>query len=101
MKLYQCHAVLPLVEPAHTHVVRTYVTIAATWEEARKRVGEEVPTAVFVTTPIETTSPLLTGTTSMDERELADLRSACAWYEKQARNAAARSGYDSFDTTGD
>ena len=90
MKLFKCHAVLPLVGHAHAHVVRTYVAIAATWDEARERVREEEPSAVFVTTPVETPAPLLTGTASMDERELADLRSADEWYEKQALDAAAR-----------
>jgi hypothetical protein len=90
MKLFKCHAVLPLVGYARTHVVRTYLTIADTREEARACIGEEEPSAVFVTTPDETPAPLLAGTGSMDERELADLRSACEWYEKQVLDAAAR-----------
>jgi hypothetical protein len=89
MKLFKGHAVLPLVGHARTHVVRTYVTFADTWGEARARIGEEEPSAVFVTTPVETPAPLLTGTASMDERELADLRSADEWYEKRALDAAA------------
>jgi arylsulfatase A-like enzyme len=90
MKLFKGHAVLPLVGHARTHVVRTYVTFADTWGEARARIREEEPSAVFVTTPVETPAPLLAGTSSMDERELADLRSADEWYEKQALDAAAR-----------
>jgi hypothetical protein len=90
MKLFKGHAVLPLVGHARTHVVRTYVTFADTGEEARARIREEEPSAVFVTTPVETPAPLLTGTASMDERELADLRSADEWYEKQALDAVAR-----------
>jgi hypothetical protein len=90
MKLFKCHAVLPLVGHAHAHGVRTYVTIAATWEEARAQIRQEEPGAVFVTTPVETPVPLLAGTASMDERELADLRSACEWHEKHALDVAAR-----------
>ena len=89
MKLFKGHAVLPLVGQALAHGVRTYVAIAATWEEARSRIGEAEPGAVFVTTPVETPAPLLCGTTSMSERELADVRSACAWHEKQGQDAAA------------
>lgn len=84
MKLFKCHAVLPLVGRARAHVVRTYLTIADSWEEARARIRLEEPSAVFVTTPVETPIPLLAGTASMDERELADLRSACEWHEKRA-----------------
>jgi hypothetical protein len=89
MKLFKGHAVLPLVGLAHAHGVRTYVAIAATWEEARSRIREAEPGAVFVTTPVETPAPLLCATTSMSERELADVRSACAWHEKQGQDAAA------------
>ena len=99
MKLFKCHAVLPLVGHARTHAVRTYVTIADTWEEARARIAEEEPSAVFVTTPDETPAPLLAGTGSMDKRELADLRSACDWYEKQVQDAAAWPEYAWPDKT--
>jgi hypothetical protein len=99
MKLFKCHAVLPLVGPARAHVVRTYVTIADNWAQARARVREEEPGAVFVTTPVETPTPLLTGTAAMDERELADLRAACAWHEKQVLGAAARRACAGSDKT--
>src|SRR5271170_5892913 len=91
MKLFKCHAVLPLVGHANTHVVITYLAIAATWEGARAGIGAEQPGALFVTTPVETPAPLLLSATSMSEREFADLRAACAWYEKQVRDAAAGS----------
>jgi hypothetical protein len=90
MKLFRGHAVLPLDGHAHAHGVRTYVTIADTWEEARAQIRQEEPGAVFVTTPVETPAPLLAGTASMDEREFAELRSACEWHEKHALDAAAR-----------
>ena len=99
MKLFKGHAVLPLVGHARTHVVRTYVTIADTWAEARARIREEEPSAVFVTMPVETPAPLLAGTASMDERELADLRAACEWHERQVLAAAARPVYAGPDKT--
>ena len=34
MKLFKCHAVLPLLAYERAHAVRAYVTIAATWQEA-------------------------------------------------------------------
>jgi hypothetical protein len=87
MKLFRGHAVLPLVGQAHG--VRTYVAIAATSEEARARIREAEPGALFVTTPVEAPATLLCGTTSMSEREFADMRSACAWHEKHHQDAAA------------
>ena len=44
---------------------------------------------MFVTMPVKTPAPLLASTTSMSERELADLRSASEWHEKHACDAAA------------
>ena len=88
MKLFRGHAVLPLVGWAPTHVVRTYLAIAATREEARERILAAEPGAVFVTTPEETPAPHLSGTTSLSERELSDLRSADEWHEKHRQGAA-------------
>ncbi len=86
MKLFKCHAVLPLVGRARAHVVRTYVTVADSWQEARAAIRREEPGAIFVTTPVEAPAPLLACVASVDERELADLRSADEWYEKQDFN---------------
>jgi hypothetical protein len=91
MKLFRGHAVLPLVGQAHAHGVRTYVVIAATWEEARSRIREAEPGAVFVTMPVEAPAAQLCATTSMSELELEDLRSACAWHEKHLHDAAGPS----------
>jgi hypothetical protein len=90
MKLFKGHAVLPLFGHERTHGVRTYVTIADTWQQARARIWGEERGALFVTMPVETPAPLLAGTSSMSEGELADLRSACEWHEKQVQDAAVR-----------
>lgn len=89
MKLFKGHAVLPLVGQAQAHGVRTYVALAATSEEARARIREAEPGALFVTTPVEAPAVLLCATASMSEREFAEVRSACAWHEEQGRDAAA------------
>ena len=81
MKLFKCHVVLPLVAHERTHVVRTYVTAAQNWQEARTRVGEHEAAADFVTVPCEMPDALMINVSSMSQRELADLRSACDWNE--------------------
>jgi len=89
MKLFKCHAVMPLVGHERTHVVKTYVVAADTWERARARIREEEPGALLVTMPAETPAVLLANVTSMSEREFADLRSACKWHEQHVLDAAA------------
>jgi hypothetical protein len=88
MKLFKCHAVMPLLAHEHTHVVRTYMVAADSWELARARVRDEEPGAEFVTVPVETSAVLLAEVTSLGEQEFADLRSACEWREKQAPRIA-------------
>jgi hypothetical protein len=88
MKMFQCRAVMPLLAHERTHVVRTYLVVAADWEQARARVQGERPGAEFVTIPVEAPDVLLTALDSMDEREAADLRSACEWREKQVLGLA-------------
>jgi len=92
MKLFKCHAVLPLVGHELTHSVTTYVVVAHTWQEARARVLQTVPGVEFVTVPCAMTEVLATGTASISERELEDLRSACAWNESTARSELETAG---------
>ena len=53
MKLFKCHAVMPSVVGRGSYLVRTYVVIASTWQEARARVWNKEPRAEFVTMPGE------------------------------------------------
>ena len=85
MKLYKCHAVLPSTGRDGTHVVRTYVTLAATWREARARIREEEAGAEFISLPSEATDVVLTQVWSINAHELAGLRLACEWNESQRR----------------
>ncbi|HXX84131.1 MAG TPA: hypothetical protein VEN29_09125 [Casimicrobiaceae bacterium] len=89
MKLFKCHAVLPLIAHERTHVVRTYVTSAETWQEARLRVRAQETTAEFITIPSEMPDVLMIDVSSMSQRELADLRSACGWNEDRLINGSA------------
>jgi len=89
MKLFKCHAVLPLIQHERTHVVRTYVTIAQTWQEARVRVRDQEASAEFITVPAEMPGVLMINVSSMSQRELADLRSACGWREDRLCNGDA------------
>jgi hypothetical protein len=93
MKLFQCHVVLPLVCHEQMHVVTTYAVIAHTWQEARERAVEAEPTAEFVSVPCAVDGVLATGTTTISERELEDLRSACAWNETDAINEFGTSAH--------
>src|SRR5262249_58238354 len=86
VKLFKCHAVLPLIAHERTHVVRTYVTSAETWQEARLRVRAHETTAEFVTVPSEMPDVLMINVSSMSQRELADLRSASHWSEDALGN---------------
>ena len=81
MKLFKCHAVLPLVGHEEMHAVTTYVVVAHTWQEARARVLQLVPGVEFVTVPSLMSDVLATGAATISERELEDLRSACQWNE--------------------
>jgi hypothetical protein len=89
MKLFKCHAVLPLIAHERTHVVRTYVTGAETWQEARLQVRAYETTAEFITVPSEMPDVLMINVSSMSPRELADLRSACDWNEDRLGNGGA------------
>ena len=89
MKLFKCHAVLPLIAHERTHVVRTYVTGAETWQDARLRVRAHETTAEFVTIPSEMPDVLMINVSSMSQRELADHRSACDWNEDRQSNGGA------------
>jgi len=86
MKLFKCHAVLPLAACEKAHVVRTYVTMASTWQEARLRVRGQEARAQFVTVPCEMPDALMINASSVSQRELADLRSACDWNEERLCN---------------
>ena len=88
MKLFKCHAVMPLLAHEHAHIVRTYTVAADSWEEARAHVQDEEPGAEFVTIPVETATTLVEFT-SMSVREVADLRAACKWREKHPPTTAA------------
>lgn len=84
MNLFKCRAVMPLLAHERTHAVRTYLVVAESAEEARARLVAQRPGAEFVTIPVEAPDVLLVTVDAMDEREVADLRSACEWREKQA-----------------
>jgi hypothetical protein len=89
MKLFKCHAVMPLVGRDRVHIVKTYVVASENWGTARARVRDEEPGAEFVTMPVETPAVQLVEFAPMSEREVADLRSACNWREEQMPRAAA------------
>ena len=86
MKLFKCHVVLPLIAHERTHVVRTYVTSAESWQEARLQVRAHETTADFVTVPSEMPDVLMINVSSMSQRELSDLRSASDWNEDRLAN---------------
>ncbi len=85
MRLYKCHAVLPSSGRAEEHVVRTYVTIAASWQEARARIRQEEPGAEFISLPSETSDAVITKVWSINPHEFAGLRLACEWNESYRR----------------
>ena len=85
MRLFKCHAVLPANGRTEVHVVRTYVTMAGTWQEARARIRDEEPGAEFISLPSETTDAVMTQVWSINAHELAGLRLACEWNESQRR----------------
>ena len=86
MRLFKCHAVLPASGRDESHVVRTYLTIANTWREARARVRDEEPGAEFISLPSETTDTVMMQVWSINAHELAGLRLACEWNESQRRS---------------
>ena len=88
MKLFKCHAIMPSVVGRGSYLVRTYVVIASTWQEARARVWNQEPRAEFVTMPGEVADALIINDEVMSEREFADLRAACKWSESQLRQRA-------------
>lgn len=85
MKLFKCHAVLPSSGHSETHIVRTYLTMAPTWREARSLVRDNEPEAEFISLPTETTGAMMTQVWSITTHELAGLRLACDWNEGQRR----------------
>ena len=87
MRLFKCHAVLPLVAHERTHAVRSYVAVAPTWQDARARVRAHERAAEFITVPCEMPDVLMINVSSMSQRELADLRSACDWNEERLDGA--------------
>lgn len=78
MKLFKCQAVMSR-EGARSHLVRTYVLMASTWQEARARIRDQEPWTEFVTIPVEISGALMVDVKLIGERECADLRSACEW----------------------
>jgi hypothetical protein len=86
MKLFKGHAVMPRIAHDPLHVVRTYLTIAETWQEARAAVARTEPGAEFVTIPAAMPDPLMIDVRSIGVRECEDLRAACAWNEERLRN---------------
>lgn len=82
MKLFKCHAVI-LRADKRGYIIRTYVVIASTWQEARTRIRDHEPRSEFVTVPAETPDALMLDAQLMTKREFADLRSACEWNERR------------------
>ena len=83
MRLFKCQVVLPSTGRSDTHIVRTYLTVAATCQEARARVREQEPAAEFVSLAVETTGTVMTQVWSITPHELAELRFACEWNESR------------------
>lgn len=92
MNLFLCHAVMPREGHEDTHVVRTCVVIARTWQDARARVVDALPGTEFVTVPCAAPDVLETATTTISRAEFEDLRSACAWNEGSIDNVPESSG---------
>jgi hypothetical protein len=88
MKLFKCHAVI-LRSDSRGYIIRTYIVIAKTWQEARLRVRDQEPRSEFVTVPAETSDPLMIDGRLMTKREFADLRSACEWNERRLLDESA------------
>jgi hypothetical protein len=85
MKLFKGHAVMHRIGHEPVHVVRSYLVVAKNWREARERISEREPAAVVVTVPGEMPDPLMVDVRTIDERECADLRTACVWNEDRLR----------------
>lgn len=87
LKIYKCHAVMPQHRGDVAHPIRTYFVAAASPDDVRTRVLEEVGRAEFVTMPVAMTefsaylrpALLLAETATISARELVDLRSAHQW----------------------
>lgn len=86
MRLFKGHAVMPRLAHEPLHAVRTYLVTADTWTEARAAIARADAGAVLVTIPAEMPEPLMIEVRSIGERELEDLRAACAWNEQRLRN---------------
>lgn len=86
MKLFKCHAVLPSTSRTDAHVVRTYMTIARTWQEARARIRAEEPGAEFISLPSESGDAVITQIWTITPHEFAGLRLACEWNEGLRRD---------------
>ena len=86
MKLFKGHAVMHRIGHEPVHVIRSYFVVARNWREARERISEREPAAVLVTVPGEMADPLMVDVRTIDERECADLRTACVWNEDRLRD---------------
>ena len=86
MKLFKGHAVMHRIGHEPVHVVRSYFVVAKNWREARERISDREPAAVLVTVPGEMADPLMVDVRTIDERECADLRTACVWNEDRLRD---------------
>ena len=93
MKLFKGHAVMSRESGVRSHLVRTYVVMAGTWQEARARIRDRDPSAEFVTIPVEIAGALMVDLKLMSEREVADLRSACEWTEHQFQDRLGPLGH--------
>jgi len=82
MKLFKCHAVIARADK-RGYIIRTYMVIAHTWQEARARLWNIEERAEFITIPAETPDALMLDARLMTKREFADLRSACEWNERR------------------
>ncbi len=85
MKLFKGHALIANAVDAHSYLIRTYVAIASTWQEARAHIHNQEPRAEMVTIPVEASHPMLVDARVISEREFDDLRAACDWNENQLR----------------
>ena len=87
MKLYKGHAVMHRIGHEAVHVVRSYLVVAKDWREARERISGKEPAAELVTVPGEVAEPMLVDVRTIDDRECADLRTACVWNADRLRGA--------------
>ncbi len=85
MNLFKGHAVMPRSADEPTHVVRTYLVIADTWQDAQLCICKREPGADFVTVPGEMPEPLMIDVRSISLRECEELRTASGRNEERLR----------------